>query len=368
MQKRIAVLIKCKTDPSSYYRLYQYFKKMKEEGNNIIIFEQIPEKFYSWYYNSNHSEKILVKVAFWFIGALRTFIWIQKDLFFFHSDIIVLNRKFYARKLPILQKNILKVYLKKRKLIWDFDDNIIDDKEISNQEYLIVSELSEKIIVTSQYLKNKLNIRSQQKTCLIPTTDMDLNNFNFKESIKYKLHTYDMCVNLAWIGSGHNIKYLKLWIPELDKLTAKLNKKVCLYIVSNTELNYFSHNLEIINIKWNRNIAIEILKKSHIGIMPLIEDNYTLGKAGFKIVQYFGASIPAVASNVGFNKIIIEEGKNGYLINTERDLKKMETLILNKELWKMYAKNARETFEKRFSPTDVLLKWKKLLNDSGSVK
>jgi glycosyltransferase involved in cell wall biosynthesis len=364
MQKKIAVLIKCRTDPSSYYRLFQYFQKMKEEGENVIIYEQIPEKLYLWYYNSNQSEKLLVKLVFWLVGVCRTFVWIQKDHLFFHSDIIVLNRKFFARKMPILLKYVLNKYLKKRKLIWDFDDNIIDDKEISEQELFLVSEISENIIVTSQYLKDKLDSPAQQKTYLLPTTDMDLKDFNYKDSIDNRLYIYDFCFNMLWIGSKHNIEYLKTWITDVDKLAGRLNKKICLYIVCNIELDYSPNNFEIKNVKWNRMDAIEIMKKCHIGLMPLIEDNYTLGKAGFKIVQYFGASIPAVASEVGFNKNIIEEGKNGYLISTERDLSKMENLILDKELWKFFAINARKSFEEKFSPIDIFVKWKKMLNDT----
>jgi len=368
MNKKIAVIIKSRIDASSYYRLYQYFKQIKKEEKSVVLYEQIPQSVYLWYYNSEHGNPLFAKFFFWLIGTIRTFFWIVLDSFFFRSDILVLNRKFYARKIPVIQKYVLKRYLKKKKLIWDFDDNIIDDKEISDYEYRLVSECSDKIVVTNKYLKEKLSILHQQKTIMLPTTDIDLYQFNYEKSIEERFRIYESCINLLWLGSRNNVGFLELWISELDKIADEINKKICLYIVCNKEFTWPTKKLVIQNIKWNRLAAMEIMKKCHLGLMPLKEDSYTLGKAGFKIIQYFGAAIPAVASAVGYNNFVIEEEKNGYLINEKMELSKMKSLLESRTKWKIFAINARNTYEEKFNPQLILDKWKTLLNHVGGIE
>lgn len=368
MSKKVAVIIKSKLDASSYYRLYQYFRKIKKEEASVILYEQIPEKVYLWYYNSKHINEWIAKGIFWIVGVIRTFYWMKIDQLFFHSDIVVLNRKFFARKMPVVLKDELEKYLKERRLIWDFDDNIMDDQEITKQELELVSQYAEKIIVTNQYLKYKLDFFSQQKTILIPTTDMDLYQFDFIKSIEERLKTYETSINLVWVGSKNNVKYLELCILELDRIVKTLKKKVFLYIICNKKFEWKTETIQIRNIKWDRITMIKIMKRCHLGLMPLEEDVYTLGKAGFKIVQYFGAAIPALASAVGYNKLVIEEGKNGYLIYQNKEWYKIINLMENREQWKIFAINARTTYEKRFNPFMILEQWKRILNDMEKIK
>lgn len=367
MDKKIAVIIKSRVDASSYYRLYQYFSQIKQADKTTIVFEQIPQSVYLWYYNSKHASKLSAKLFFWLLGTVRTFCWIEMDRFFFHSDILILNRKFYARKMPVIQKYRLKSYLKRKKLIWDFDDNIVDDKEISKSEFELVSEYSEKIVVTSEYLRGKLSILHQKKTILLPTTDMDLYQFDYVKSIEERLKIYETCINLLWLGSRNNVGYLELWISELDRIAGRIKKEICLYVVCNKEFNWPTEKLVIQNIRWDRVTAIKIMQKCHLGLMPLREDKYTLGKAGFKLVQYFGAGIPAAASPVGYNHFVIEEEKNGYLINGKKELNKIRCLLENKEKWKAFAMNARSTYEEKFNPQMILNEWKTMLNNTGRI-
>lgn len=46
--------------------------------------------------------------------------------------------------------------------------------------------------------------------------------------------------------------------------------------------------------------------------MPLIDDEWARGKCSFKMLQYFSAGIPVVASPVGMNNKILESADVGY--------------------------------------------------------
>jgi glycosyltransferase involved in cell wall biosynthesis len=56
-----------------------------------------------------------------------------------------------------------------------------------------------------------------------------------------------------------------------------------------------------------------------IGVMPLKPDAWSEGKCGFKVIQYLALGIPAVASDVGVNHLIVKQGVSGYLCNTRND-------------------------------------------------
>jgi glycosyltransferase involved in cell wall biosynthesis len=53
--------------------------------------------------------------------------------------------------------------------------------------------------------------------------------------------------------------------------------------------------------------------------MPLSDDQWANGKCGFKALQYMSLGVPAIASPVGINTEIIDNGENGFLCTTEEE-------------------------------------------------
>jgi glycosyltransferase involved in cell wall biosynthesis len=62
--------------------------------------------------------------------------------------------------------------------------------------------------------------------------------------------------------------------------------------------------------------------------MPLPSDEWSKGKCGFKIIQYFALGIPAIASPVGENLNIVQHGVNGLLAKNFSDWENYLKLLL----------------------------------------
>ena len=87
-----------------------------------------------------------------------------------------------------------------------------------------------------------------------------------------------------------------------------------------------------------------------IGLMPLEDDSWSEGKCGFKIIQYLALGIPAVASPVGVNKTIVEDGHNGFLCVTEADwYRRLELLLQDPQLRSRLGEAGRRKMQQQYS-------------------
>jgi hypothetical protein len=59
---------------------------------------------------------------------------------------------------------------------------------------------------------------------------------------------------------------------------------------------------------WSEETEARDLAECHVGLMPLPDDPYARGKCGYKLLQYYAAGLPAVASPVGVNRVLAAGG------------------------------------------------------------
>ena len=92
------------------------------------------------------------------------------------------------------------------------------------------------------------------------------------------------------------------------------------------------------------------LETLDIGLMPLQGDEWSWGKCGLKILQYFATGIPAVVTPVGINRDIVEYGVNGFWARNGKEwIDRILLLASDHELRRKMGVSARETVEEKYS-------------------
>jgi glycosyltransferase involved in cell wall biosynthesis len=70
---------------------------------------------------------------------------------------------------------------------------------------------------------------------------------------------------------------------------------------------------------WSEDGEIAEIQAMDIGMMPLLDRPFQRGKSGFKLVQYMACGLPSIASPVGVNSDIVDEGETGLLASSTEE-------------------------------------------------
>jgi glycosyltransferase involved in cell wall biosynthesis len=151
---------------------------------------------------------------------------------------------------------------------------------------------------------------------------------------------------IGWTGSHSTLKYLDVVVPVLKRLQAQYDFDFL--VICNQSPDFDLNNLRF--LPWKEATEIEDLLQINIGLMPLEQDEWSEGKCGFKIIQYLSLGIPAVASPVGVNKTIIEQGKNGFLCSTPNEWYAAIAALLEDEALRVrLGQEGRKKIERAYS-------------------
>ena len=106
-------------------------------------------------------------------------------------------------------------------------------------------------------------------------------------------------VTIGWIGSRSTTDDLRVVLPVVERLNESESGRGWSWS-ARAPLEYTAPWLE--QRPWSEATEADDLASFDIGIMPLADTEWTRGKCGYKLLQYFSAGVPAVASPVGVNR------------------------------------------------------------------
>lgn len=327
--------------PSQRFRFEQYFDALRKEGYEIEEHPFYDKKTWQTLYEEG---QILKKV----VGLIKSIARRKLLLFKLHkADHIFIHREMAHVGPPIFEWIVSKVL--RRKYIYDFDDAIwLPNYSESNARFHRLKaywkvkycmKWADKITAGNDYLANYAR-QFNSNVLVIPTT------------IDTKGHHTIHCdhsvlpVTIGWTGTHTTMRYLQPIVEVLQELEKSYEFKF--RVISNESPNFRLKSLEF--VKWKKETEIEDLSKIQIGIMPLEEDIWSEGKCGFKGLQYMSLGMATVMSPVGVNKVIIQNGVNGFLANSKEEWSThLIELINNNELRKRIGVKGQETVEEKYS-------------------
>lgn len=218
------------------------------------------------------------------------------------------------------------------------------------------------IIAVSQKVKDSLISNGVNRDYI----QVIYNGINLEEEIavknlkiEYGLKNEDFCIGvIARLTEQKGIKYLL----EAFKNININHKDIYLFIIGDGELKEEINNY-IINNDLSKNI---ILTGTRTDVMNIISslDCYVLPSIyeGFPVtnLEIMCNERIVIATDVGGNNEVIEDGVNGFLIEAKSSdaiQKKIEYILENKEKLEKMNKNARKTIEDKFNIDDIYLRY-----------
>lgn len=174
------------------------------------------------------------------------------------------------------------------------------------------------IVAGSGYLRT-LTGAAMDRTVVIPTPVA-----TEAQPVKEVCETSKELV-LGWIGTKGNLRYLEALTGVLRRLADR--HAITLKIVCDDFIE--PEGVPTIKKPWRLEDEAADLIGFDIGLMPLTDDPWARGKCGFKLLQYMAAGLPTVASPVGVNTEIVQDGVNGFLALTEGEWEDRLDRLLN---------------------------------------
>ncbi len=152
---------------------------------------------------------------------------------------------------------------------------------------------------------------------------------------------------VGWIGSRSTLPYLALVAKPLARALAGI-PGARLVVVGDRAPELPGVPLEF--VPWSEAAEAEALRGMDAGIMPLTDDPWSRGKCGFKLLQYAATGLPAVASPVGANTSIVEDGRTGFLAADDDAWERaIRVLAADGDLRRRMGAAARRAAESRWS-------------------
>jgi glycosyltransferase involved in cell wall biosynthesis len=247
---------------------------------------------------------------------------------------------------PLVEWMVCRVL--RKPLVYEFDDAIwlADGAESPplrlarwRSKVSALTRTADHVIVGNDFLA-AFAAALNPRTSVVPTTVDVENHFN-----AIRIHRAGVPV-IGWTGSRSTNRYLRRVAGVLR--TLREDHAIDIHIVSDRRLDFDFPPARF--SAWSRDDEIATLLDFDIGIMPLDDTPWELGKCGLKLLEYMALGIPPVASAVGANRDIVRHGIDGFLCAAPQEwLASLSTLVNEPAMRQEMGINARRRVEESFS-------------------
>lgn len=328
------------TVPGQRLKFEQYFDYFRGNNIEIKVCSFISPRFYKILYKKG---RYLTKILY----TLKGYLLRLRHIFDAREFDVVYLFLWLAPFGPAALEFLLKKM--NRPVIYDIDDLVYlphsseankFTRFLKNKNRITVNmKMAEHIIVCTEHLRRYALQYNKNVTNISSTIDT-------RRYFVHNPYSNERKVVVGWSGSHTTSQYLHL----LDDVLGKLQKKYGIGIKVIGDKDFQIPDVETEAQNWKLDTEVEDLQKIDIGLYPLPDEEWVLGKSGLKALQYMAVGIPVVCTAIGEAARFIQDNVNGFLAENKEDwLNKISLLIENPELRRRLGAAARKTVEERFS-------------------
>ena len=152
-------------------------------------------------------------------------------------------------------------------------------------------------------------------------------------------------LRVVWIGSPSTAHYLNLLREPLRQIAIQI--PFVLRVIGAEKVDIPGVDVEY--VIWSEDSEVDSISSCSIGIMPLVDSPWERGKCGYKLIQYMACHLPVVASAVGANIDIVEDGVSGFLVtNSDGWVSALSELLQSAKLRAAMGRAGRARVEEKY--------------------
>jgi glycosyltransferase involved in cell wall biosynthesis len=122
---------------------------------------------------------------------------------------------------------------------------------------------------------------------------------------------------IGWIGTHSTYQYVRTIFPVLERLAREHRFRLRLVGTGVDKIEI--PGVEVENLAWKLDREIADFQSLDIGVYPIVEDDWSVGKSCFKAIQYMAVGVPFVVSPVGVCQEIAVPDQTHLVARSEQD-------------------------------------------------
>ena len=341
-ERSVLFLTSGRRAPSSRFRVLQYLEQLRADGWTATVATCLPDKF------ASHHEWPGGIIADGLLTAAKVASRVWGALKAPSHEIVYIERELIPYVCPEPEQF---VRLLNPSIVFDFDDAVYLNYPTENNPIPALLKMSEAVIAGNEIL-GTWAISHTDRVWVLPTA-VDTDRYAMREPVGDGL-------TLVWTGSASNLKYLESIAPALAE-TAKANPGLMLRVVCDRPPAK-DLGIPVEFIKWTEEVEVESVRTADIGLMPLDNDEWCLGKCGYKLLQYMSCGLASIASPWGIVSDMLDAGKCGLPAqDLEEWASNINLLVRETAFRREIGECARDHAERIYSKKVIYPRWKEVL-------
>lgn len=327
--------------PSQRLKYEQYYPYFEAAGYSLTTRSFVSRDFWRIIYKEGYYiQKVYFTIAGYLGRVLDLFVLRKYDLIYVHLWVTPIGLPLFEWLVCMLSK----------RLVYDVDDMVhLNDLRKTNKVMNLIRgrkkpvtlmKRANHVIVCTPSLEEFARKFNDHVTDISSTIDTD-----WYQPIN--IYKNDHKLVIGWSGSHSTSRYLHL----LDEVFLELAKEVDFTLKVIGDPDFRLEGVDVRAVSWSARDEVTELQKIDIGVYPLpLDEEWVYGKSGLKALQYMALGIPTVATAVGANYRIIEDGVSGILVEGNIGwLETLRELASNPGLRQSLGKAGREKVTERYS-------------------